>query len=189
MTNKVPLEIQKIKGCHSTISPGLVTLPQPESPKNRGSRCTQRPLAPDLLDALSRAKIHSLELRKHMVWGWGSAGRFFVKITCKHRRTTHTLQCNPGIYCLACFPVDRIYNAVKHNGEQILICGQLWKRCGKNQICQTVRICKCIVLAAEKHLTTLEMELLTFIREVTGDSTEIGFHISGDVFLVYVRLN
>lgn len=105
-----------------------------------------------------------------------------MSITCKHRRTTHTLHCNPGIYCLACFPVDRIYNVVKHNGEQILICGQLWKRCGENQSCQTVRICKYIVLAAEKHLTTLEMELLTFIREVTGDSTEIGFHISGDVF-------
>lgn len=48
MNSKVPLELQKIKDCHSTFSPGLVTPPQPESPKNRGSRCTQRPLAPDL---------------------------------------------------------------------------------------------------------------------------------------------
>lgn len=48
INSKVPLELQKIKGWHSPFSPELVTPPQPESPKNRGSRYTQRPLAPYL---------------------------------------------------------------------------------------------------------------------------------------------
>lgn len=35
ISRQVPLELQKIKSCHSPLAAGLVTPPQPESPKNR----------------------------------------------------------------------------------------------------------------------------------------------------------
>lgn len=109
-SSKVPLELQKIRGCHSPCAPELVTPPQPaplrgaaESPTNSGSRSTRRPLAPTLPGYLKQCQNALSELGKHMVWGWGPAGRLFVRISCKHRRTTHTQHCNPGIYCLCSF--------------------------------------------------------------------------------------
>lgn len=35
ISRQVPLGLQKIKSCHSPLAAGLVTPPQPESPKNR----------------------------------------------------------------------------------------------------------------------------------------------------------
>lgn len=46
--------------------------------------------------------------------------------------------------------MDRIYNVVKHNGEQILICGQLWKCVGTVRSAkQEEVVSEYIVLAAE----------------------------------------
>lgn len=102
-SSKVTLKFQKIKGCHSPLSPGLVSPPQPESPKNRGSMCTWRTFASDLPRCPKRCQNARSELGKHMVWSRGPVGRFSMSISCKHRRRTHTQHCNPHIYCLCSF--------------------------------------------------------------------------------------
>lgn len=70
---KFPWNFRISRAAHSPFSPRLVIPPHPaplrgatESPKNRGSRSTQRPLASDLPGCLKQCQNALSELGKHV---------------------------------------------------------------------------------------------------------------------------